>query len=155
MSEKIRSELLGIKAESSDGLLYAPTVVDWARAHPDSALHGALQWNDTIAAQEYRVWQVRQLIQIHVVTAEGAPQLVSLSIDRKGNGGYRGIDEVVKSKDLSDIMLADALAELERVQTKYARVKELTGVWEQVQQVRRSRRRNVAQTSAAASAPAA
>jgi hypothetical protein len=34
-------------------------------------------------------------------------------------------------------MLADALAELERIQAKYERVKELTAVWEKVRSTRR------------------
>lgn len=139
MSEKIKAELLAIKAMSEDGLLRAPAVVAWARENPESALHGALEWDDPSAAEEYRIHQVRRLISLHVVSEEGVPQLVSLSFDRSKSGGYRDISEVVKSRDLSAIMLADALAELERVQTKYEQVKELTAVWEQVKAARRRR----------------
>ena len=52
-----------------------------------------------------------------------------LSIDRKAGGGYRKMSDVLKAPDLREIMLADALAELERVQLKYARVEELARVW--------------------------
>lgn len=140
MNEKIRDELLAIKAQSEDGLLRAPAVVRWARENPESALHGALEWDDPSAAEEYRIYQVRRLISLHVVSEEGVPQLVSLSFDRSKSGGYRDISDVVKSRDLSAIMLADALAELERVQEKYERLKELSGVWAEVKSARRRRR---------------
>ena len=43
---------------------------------------------------------------------------MSLSIDRKhdGSNGYRPLADVVARPDLREIMLADALAELDRVQ---------------------------------------
>lgn len=144
----IKEELLSIKAESADGLLYAPMVVDWARSHPDSALHKSLEWNDTRAAQEYRIQQVRQLIRVHVIAEDGAPQLVSLTFDRKQNGGYRAVDDVLKNRDLSDIMLKDALDELTRIQTKYQRVQQLTGVWREVEKIRRRGRRAVSDQKA-------
>ena len=151
MSAAIRDELLKIKEADPDGLLLAPKAVAWAREHPDSALHGALEWDDQKAGQEYRVHQVRQLIRLHVVSEDGAPQLVSLTFDRSGAGGYRAISDVLKSRELTEIMLADALAELERVQLKFSRVKELAAVWEEVEKTRRrSRSRAPQQPSAAA-----
>lgn len=152
MNAKIKDELLAIKAEAEDGLLRAPIVVEWARNHPESALYAALEWNDEVAAQEFRIHQVRRLISLHVLTEAGEPQLVSLSFDRTKGGGYRDVGDVVKSRDLSAIMLADALAELERVQAKYERVKELIPVWEEATKVRRRRRAAEAPAQAAASA---
>lgn len=140
----IKDELLAIKQANPANMLFAPEVVDWARSNPTSKLHKALQWDDTIAAQEYRISQVRQLIRLHIISEDGTPQLVSLSFDRKINGGYRNVSDVLQSKDLSEIMLADALAELERVQTKYQRVQELTTVWREVEQVKTRRRRRAA-----------
>ena len=128
-----------------DGILHAPAVVSWARANPDSALHNAIEWDNDRAADAHRLWQVRQLIQLHVTTEDGAPQLVSLSFDRKGTGGYRSISDVVKVPDLRAIMLQDALDELQRVQIKYQRVQELASIWQEAEQVRtRSRRRKAA-----------
>lgn len=139
MSEAIKAELLSIKASSDDGLLRAPAVVEWARQNPESALYGALEWNDQEAAEAYRIDQVRRLISLHVVTAEGEPQMVSLSFDRAKGGGYRSVDDVLKSRDMSAIMLADALAELERVRVKYERLEQLTAVWREVKRARRSK----------------
>ena len=150
MSAAIRDELLKIKAADPDGLLLAPKAVAWAAEHPESALHKALEWDDQVAGREYRINQVRQLIRLHVVTAEGEPQLVSLTFDRAGSGGYRDISDVLKSRELTEIMLADALAELERVQVKYARVKELAAVWEEVGRAKRRTRSRAEQPQPAA-----
>ena len=137
MSEQIKIELLSIKEQSDDGLLRPDAVVAWAAENPESAIHGALEWDDAAAAHEYRLHQVRGLIRLHVVNAEGEPQLVSLSFDRAKTGGYRHVDEVAASRDLSAILLKDALAELERVQAKYERVQDLTKVWTEVKAAKR------------------
>lgn len=153
MSEQIKTELLALQTTDPDGLLHAPRAVEWAEQHPTSALHAALEWDDKVAGREYRISQIRQLIRLHIVSDDGVPQLVSLSFDRKAGGGYRKISDVVGSKDMSEIMLADALAELERIQVKFSRVKELTAVWDQVEEVRtRRRRRSVAEQPAAQTA---
>lgn len=134
----ITSELVAIQEASEDGILYPREALDWARKHPKSDLHAALEWDDQKAADEHRLWQIRRLIKIYVVADDGEPAVVSLSIDRVESGGYRRVDDVVRSRKLSQIMLSDALAELERVRSRYERVKELTGVWETVDKVRRS-----------------
>lgn len=130
VTNKIRDELLALQAASRDGLLRAEDVVDWARGNPSSALYKQFTWDRDKAAREYWLYQARRLIQIHVVSGDGTPKLVSLTIDRKsGGGGYRAISDVVANKTLSAIMLDDALRELERVRSRFERVKELTGVW--------------------------
>jgi hypothetical protein len=62
----IRDELESLQQQS--GVLKAEDVVEWARVHSDSALHGAIEWDDAVAGHNYRLWQVRQLISIHVVS---------------------------------------------------------------------------------------
>jgi hypothetical protein len=141
----IKSELLALQQTNSDGILHAAEVVAWARKNTESRLHAAIEWDDATAAEAHRLWQVRQLIQIHVVADDGAPTLVSLSLDRKAGGGYRSISDVAKRPDLRDIMLQDALDELNRVQAKYQRVTELASVWQEAEQIRtRTRRKRAA-----------
>jgi hypothetical protein len=124
--ETIAAELLRLR--TGDGRICAPDAVRWAREHPESRLHASLQWDDAIAGEAYRVWQVRTLIAVHIVDAEGARRFVSLSIDR-AEGGYRQISDVMRSRDMRAVMLSDALAELERVQRKYRHLQELDVVW--------------------------
>lgn len=136
MSEKIRTELLNIQKASADKMLHAEHVVAWAKRNKSSALHRQFEWDNSKAANEYRIWQARRLIQINVVTEDGGPQVVSLSVDRGKGGGYRDVRDVLSSRELSEIMLRDALAELNRVQARFVRVKELTGVWAAVKRVK-------------------
>lgn len=137
MSDKIRNELLAIQHASKDKMLHASNVVAWAKRNPKSALHRQFEWNNSKAATEFRLWQARRLVQIHVVTEDGSPQLVSLSFDRMGRGGYRSVSDVISNKELSEIMLRDALAELQRVQARFQRVRELTSVWTEVKRVQK------------------
>jgi len=104
-------ELLALKNDND--LINPAEVVAWARRNHNSRLHGALEWDDDIAGEKWRISQVRSLIAIHVVDATGMRGLVSLSIDRTpGNNGYRGLDDVVARPDLREILMQDALAEL-------------------------------------------
>ncbi len=126
----IRDELLAIQKADPDNILHASDAVEWARDNPASALYAAIEWNDEKAANEHRLWQVRRLVQLHVMSDDMTPQLVSLTFDRTQGGGYRSISDVVKMPDLREIMLRDALEELGRVQKKYERVAELAAVWQ-------------------------
>lgn len=147
----IQEELLAIKG--TDELLVPERVVEWAKAHPASYLYRSLEWDDSKAAHEYRLWQVRRLISLNVVTSEGVRQLVSLSIDRpRIGGGYRSLDDVLARRDLHEVLLDDALAELDRVQAKYDQLKELAPIWREKESVRRRRERKEGKRPAAAAA---
>src|SRR5678816_2885073 len=106
--ENVASELLRLER---GGLIQPKAAVEWARAHPSSALHAELEWDDAIAGEQYRIQQVRQLIQVFVEPVHHTRQYVSLSIDRVGGGGYRHINSVMNTPDLRTVLLQDALRE--------------------------------------------
>lgn len=135
-TEQIKNELLAIQRGSADRMLHAKAVVAWARKNKGSALHGQFEWNDAKAADQYRLWQARYLIKLHIVQEDGAPQIVSLTFDRVKGGGYRAMEDVIAKRDLSEFMLDDALAELKRMEFRYERVRQLTSVWREVRRVR-------------------
>lgn len=124
----IETELMQIKG--SQEFLKAEDVVDWAEAHPKSELWKQFEWHDDVAAQQYRIWQARRIIALHITTEDGVRSMISLSIDRGlPGGGYRGLNDILADKTLHEIMLDDALAELERVRNKYAQLKALQPIW--------------------------
>jgi hypothetical protein len=127
MSIRIQREIEALR--NDEGLVRAETVVIWARGNPDSELHLHFEWDDAVAGEKYRIDQARQLIRIHVLTDEGDRKLVSLSIDRPSGGGYRDLTDVLPSASMREIMLRDAIRELQRVRTKYARLNELADVY--------------------------
>jgi hypothetical protein len=139
-TDGISAELLKLKNE--DGIINPAKVVEWARKNKKSHLYANLEWDDGVAAERYRVWQVRALISVHIVDPDGGRRFVSLSIDRKhdGSNGYRDMDDVVARPNLREIMLKDALADLERVQARYNKLTELQPVWEAAGTVRERRR---------------
>jgi hypothetical protein len=136
-NDGIGAELLALK--NDNGMINPVEVVRWAKDHPDSRLHGSLEWDDVVAGYRHRLWQVRTLIAVHVVDADGGRQAISLSIDRTHDGGYRPIGDIMQRPNLRQVMLDDALAELQRVQAKYQRLQELEQVWIAANEVRATR----------------
>jgi hypothetical protein len=140
----IADELLALKSET--GVINPAGAVAWARENKKSTLHANLEWDDSIAGERWRVSQVRQLIALHITDAEGGRRFVSLSIDRRhdGSNGYRELGDVVAQPNLREIMLKDALADLERMQERYKKLSELEPVWQQAEAVRKTRTRKAA-----------
>lgn len=138
-TELIRTELMALKDDQ--GFIVPERAVAWAKKNSASALHRALEWDDKKAGHQFRLWQVRRLISISCLTIEGGRQIVSLSIDRsRSGGGYRDMGDILPAADLRQVLLDDALAELDRVQEKYASVQELAQVWIEKEKVRTTRR---------------
>jgi hypothetical protein len=127
----IKDELVAIFGENT--LTTTGDIVAWARQHSLSALHRELKFDDDAgAANLWRHHHVRQLISIHIVDGDHHRRAVSLSIDRASGGGYRELSDVLNMPRLRDVLLADALEELERVQNRYESVKELANVWNEI-----------------------
>lgn len=138
--ERRTKEMLGIKEHSPDHLLHAKDVVAFAKSHKNSVLHTEFPWDVNQAAEEHWLTIARRLIATTVLVEGGNQVFVSLSVDRVQGGGYRTVGEVVKDRDLSAIMLQDALRDLVRMQMRYDKVKELVGVWKALDKVRKGKR---------------
>jgi hypothetical protein len=130
---KIIAELRRI-AKANGGLV-RPSDILKAAMPEGSVLHPCFEWNDGKAAQEHRLWQARQLLRVTVEYVGEADEavpirvFVSLTNDRTSDGGYRVTSEVMNSPVRREQLLADALAEMERFQQKYAKLKELVEVF--------------------------
>lgn len=138
--EKVRESAISNElkrlAESHGGELRPQVVVDAARS-ADSPLHHSFEWNDSEAAENWRLQQARMLIRA-VVTFEHVGKkavpcrvFVSLTPDREENGaGYRLSTSVMSDATHREQLLADALAEMQRFREKYRRLAELAKVFE-------------------------
>jgi hypothetical protein len=128
-----------LAALARGGRLNPRRVVQWARAHRASALHGCFQWDNTKAAEQYRLWQARELIvSVEVKYEDGQRRQVYVSPlpSRGREGGYRRLVDVLSEKEARAQFLAQALEELERVCAKYEDLTELAGVRAEVRLVR-------------------
>lgn len=123
-------------AGTHGGMLHAADVVESAR-NPQSILHSRFQWDDSVAAEHYRLFQARQLIRV-VVTYIGDDQAgkltrayVSLTPDRTraAGGGYHRVNAVLEDDSRRDRMLEDALIELSRFRRKYSDLRELASLF--------------------------
>lgn len=130
MESRITAELKRI-AEKHGGILHPRNVVQEARS-PESPLHKSFEWNDSAAAEQWRIEQARRLIQVSVTVLENHNKpvraFVSLSTDRYSGGGYMMVKSVLSDKELIDIMLKDAAAELEIFTAKFNMIQELSEV---------------------------
>ena len=124
-------------ARRDGGLLRPASVVDAARDEK-SPLHGAFEWDDTEAAQKYRLLQAQSLIRSFKVEIERngqtytVPVFVGVSTDRTGDKAdnpYRMLEQVVEKPDLMAVAVRDALDQLEALRKRYAHLQELADVW--------------------------
>lgn len=122
-------------AEASNGLLVPEVVVEEARP-VSSILHKFFCWDDDEAANQYRIWQARQVIRtsIRYIEINGDKRavrvFVSLTPDRdEDSGGYRDIVSVISDKDMRRQLLEDAMSELRTFEGKYSHLKELAEVF--------------------------
>lgn len=83
---KVQTELKRLY-EGKNAPLKAEEVVEWARDNPESALHEEFDWNDTVAAQKWRLQQARELLRLEIGYTERRPQFVSVKIGT-GRIGY-------------------------------------------------------------------
>lgn len=136
---KIVAELHKIAARYDGALL--PEVVVSAASNEKSPLHSCFTWDDGIAADQYRLWQARQLIRVSIQIVPGTDKMeriwVSLTPDRQLDGGYRSLISVMSDKNLRAQLLLDALDDMDCFQAKYQRLKELAAVFSAMKRVRK------------------
>jgi hypothetical protein len=134
----LEAELLTIKGDKE--LVTAEEILAWAERHRKSAWAAELEWNDKRAGREHRLNQVRQIIvTLEITIGDRTRRFYSLSIDRnnKRGGGYRDIKDILGNRTLYDVMLGDALNELDRMKERYDHVKELSRVWAELAKAKR------------------
>jgi len=143
MDSSVLDELEMIRVKSG-GVLKPEDVVQRAKGK-SNPLHKYFTWDDTAAAREYRLWQARELIRVHVrIESPGQTfptrVYVSLDADRQdAGGGYRHIDDVLTNTDLRSQLLDEADRDFRYWEAKYSHLKELAGVIESMDMVRTRR----------------
>jgi hypothetical protein len=125
----------------NNGML-TPEAVLAAASKPNSALHGAFEWDDSEAARKYRLEQARDLIQkvkVQIISSDEkityVRAYVSLPSDREGNGGYRSTVKVLSDAEQRAELISLALKELATFRKKYAELSELAAVFEAIEQM--------------------
>jgi len=134
VNDAARKELEIIR-QKTGGFLRPMDVVDHARSKR-SALHRFFEWDDSNAAEQYRLAQARAIIRVVVQvseqTSEKVRAFVSLQSDRNKSGGYRAFAEVVEDEALMLSLVDQAKRELAVPERKFNHLRdiaELAGVF--------------------------
>ena len=134
---KVNAQIAAEQCEvlASQGMLTAKNLVDISRPE-DAPLHNAFEWNNTIAAEQYREEQARKIIRSLVIVKEDRePVRMFFNLVRK-DPEYKHIDVIMRDADDREKLLQLALRELETFKKKYETLTELASVFEAIDQVK-------------------
>lgn len=113
--------------ESINGAITRESVLEKARDH-NSELHKCFEWDDTVAAEKYRLVQAGEVLRFIVYEEEtkptDRPEIRVFQITEKSEG-YKPTKIIVKQEDEYQKLLANAWAELRAFKAKYACLEEL------------------------------
>lgn len=138
-TKTIIDELNQVKSKNGFNILVPKEVVEFARDE-NTELHSKFEWDDSIAGEQYRIYQARNLIRTVIIKDSGIDKsihaFVSLSPDRENEGGgYRGIYDVLENTNWRKQMLQDAMNELKSFEEKYKLLSELSLVFDAIHRV--------------------
>ena len=129
-AETAGKEFERIKAKCG---LTAEAVVNESR-NPKAKLHKEFEWNDFVAAEKFRVEQARHMIADIVIEADAPTgSTVTRGFVKLARGEeYEQIKDVLVDVEKTNRLLDQAKTELRWFREKYATLKELAGVFSEI-----------------------
>lgn len=146
-AQKIGEALAKI-AETAGGQLTPSAVVEAARKS-SNVLHKHFEWDDTKAAQQWRVEQARSVIQcIHAEDRAVASGHVRAFVSIATNDGraYHTIAAIKESVDLQSRVLEQADRDLEAFERRYNALQDVCAVVREAREILRAKRTKKAKT---------
>lgn len=123
-------ELARIRKENGD--FFSPAAVVIASRPKKAPLHSVFEWNDSVAAEQFREYQASYLIRaVTVIMPElpdSAPVRAFVSVIINDQRRYTSIAAAMTDENLRDQLLGDALREMQQFERKYAELSELASV---------------------------
>lgn len=117
-----------------------PEWVVHAAKRLENPLHPLFEWDDSVAAQNWRVDQARAVIRAVEVVIEEAkeakPVRAFVSIVRENDRSYTSIADAMSDPELRGQVLRNALKELEAWRHRYAELVELATVFAAIDEAR-------------------
>lgn len=112
---------------NEDGVIMPEAVVNAARSE-SSPLHVHFEWDDSEAAEQYRLWQARSLLRVMVTVLPGTREPVRAFVSLSNEEGYRLTANVMVHAEHRSQMLEDALKDMKVFQRKYEHLAEVADV---------------------------
>jgi hypothetical protein len=137
---------------SRGGYFKPEDVVDESRP-ANAPLHNVFEWNDTVAAEAYRVDQARYIIRGIVVRPMNDPDappirpivsIVKEDDNEKPQHYYTGMAYALSEPDLRKQVLANALRDAQIFKDKWSQLTELSGVIKEIDRVQANMRNDLA-----------
>ena len=129
------------RLEEQNGSLNAVDVLDSAKAE-SSPLHSLFEWDDTVAANKYRLSQanyyIRTLIRVEVKEGEQPTSFrayVNVNTNPQSAGVFENTPKALSLEETRRIVLNNALKELVNFQKKYNTLTELSAVFQAIDTV--------------------
>lgn len=140
----LKPQVVGAELEkierTNDGRLLASDVLEAAR-NPKNPLNLCFEWDDTKAAEQYRIKQAQALIGSLVVEiiGEKAGQPIRKYVSVRDDGGrhYSDIDRAMSTKGMREQVLASAVQQVEIWSLKYRQYQELAAIHSAVEKTKR------------------
>jgi hypothetical protein len=126
--------------KAHNGLLEPEMVVDAARDEK-SPLHAHFEWDDAVAAGEFRKDQARELIRaitVDISRSNVEPRTIRafINVEQGGQQGYISTAKAMGSAELRQQVLHRAFAELEAWRQRHAELTELARIFAIIDQER-------------------
>lgn len=125
MTTDLRSQLQAIRDER--GSLTPALVVDVAR-NPEHPLHGRFEWDDSIAAEKYRLEQAGQLLRVTYAPQKGKPRDLRAFVAIKGEDSPRSeyvpTEEVLENPFTRELLLRQMKRDWQTFERRYSHMAE-------------------------------
>lgn len=121
-----------VKCKNTDGFVKQEIIVARA-ADKDNPLHPCFEWDDTIAAKEYRIRQAGDILRALVVVEESTnntPINMYVNIETNGTRGYKELTAVLQNDTERAILLGKALNDLGAYERRYHLLSGLEPIFE-------------------------
>lgn len=124
------------EALAAEDRLTAKDVVDENRPE-DAALHHEFEWNDAIAAENYREVQASKLIRSICIVEEAQelkdPIRAFVTVE---SHHYEPLKTVISVQSKRDVLLRQALQDMQAFERKYRQLQEMAAVIKQMESTR-------------------
>lgn len=141
---RVSADIVGAemeRIEARDGQVTSKSLLDAGRPE-ESALHSLFEWDDSKAAELYRLRQATEVItHIHIVIDEkpNTPYRAYVNIQESSGQTERGrfinVRSAMENEETRRIVLNMAISEAKRFAQKYANYKELSEVFDAIDRV--------------------
>ena len=141
---RVSADIVGAemeRIEARDGQVTSKSLLDAGRPE-ESALHSLFEWDDSKAAELYRLRQATEVItHINIVIDEkpNTPYRAYVNIQESSGQTERGrfinVRSAMENEETRRIVLNMAISEAKRFSQKYANYKELSEVFEAIDRV--------------------